>query len=80
MIDSGTTLTYLPEEVYKTMLAAVFDKYQDMYSPNYQDPLCFKFSGSVDDEFPIITFHFEGDLTLNVYPDYLLQNGVVDAT
>jgi hypothetical protein len=32
---------------------------------------------SIDDGFPVITFSFEGDLTLNVYPDdYLFQNGV----
>jgi len=76
IIDSGTTLAYLPEEVHKTLMAAVFNKYQDMTFHNYQDFLCFQFSGSVDDGFPIITFSFEGDLTLNVYPhDYLFQNG-----
>ncbi|KAL6634338.1 hypothetical protein ACP70R_027009 [Stipagrostis hirtigluma subsp. patula] len=76
VIDSGTTLTYLPEAVYKTMMSAVFEKHQDLSLRNYQDFLCFKFSGSVDDGFPIITFNFEGDLTLNVYPhDYLFQNG-----
>jgi len=38
--------------------------------------VCFQFSGSIDDGFPVITFSFEGDLTLNVYPDdYLFQNG-----
>jgi hypothetical protein len=32
---------------------------------------------SIDDGFPVVTFSFEGDLTLNVYPhDYLFQNGV----
>ncbi|KAK8462160.1 hypothetical protein SEVIR_1G160600v4 [Setaria viridis] len=76
IIDSGTTLAYLPEAVYKTLMSAVFDKYQDMTIRTYQDFLCFKFSGSVDDGFPIITFSFEEDLTLNVYPhDYLFQNG-----
>ncbi|KAL6841984.1 hypothetical protein ACP4OV_028184 [Aristida adscensionis] len=76
IIDSGTTLTYLPEAVYKTMMSAVFEKHQDMPLRNYQDFLCFQFSGSVDDGFPIITFNFEDDLTLNVYPhDYLFENG-----
>ncbi|WVZ75419.1 hypothetical protein U9M48_023470 [Paspalum notatum var. saurae] len=76
IIDSGTTLAYLPEAVYKTLLSAVFNKYQDMAFHNYQDFLCFQFSGSVDDGFPVITFSFEGDLTLNVYPhDYLFRNG-----
>ncbi|AQK70886.1 Eukaryotic aspartyl protease family protein [Zea mays] len=75
IIDSGTTLAYLPREVYRTLLAAVFDKYQDLPLHNYQDFVCFQFSGSIDDGFPVITFSFEGDLTLNVYPDdYLFQN------
>ncbi|NP_001149953.1 Aspartic proteinase-like protein 2 precursor [Zea mays] len=75
IIDSGTTLAYLPREVYRTLLAAVFDKYQDLPLHNYQDFVCFQFSGSIDDGFPVITFSFKGDLTLNVYPDdYLFQN------
>lgn len=33
---------------------------------------------SVDDKFPKITFHFENDLTLDVYPyDYLLEYEVM---
>ncbi|KAL5665386.1 hypothetical protein ACJX0J_025494, partial [Zea mays] len=75
IIDSGTTLAYLPREVYRTLLAAVFAKHQDLALHNYQDLVCFQFSGSVDDGFPVITFSFEGGLTMNVYPDdYLFQN------
>ncbi|PWZ23912.1 Aspartic proteinase-like protein 2 [Zea mays] len=75
IIDSGTTLAYLPREVYRTLLAAVFAKHQDLALRNYQDLVCFQFSGSVDDGFPVITFSFEGGLTMNVYPDdYLFQN------
>jgi hypothetical protein len=34
---------------------------------------------SVDNGFPVVTFHFEGDLSLNVQPhDYLFQNGVIN--
>ncbi|PWZ25835.1 Aspartic proteinase-like protein 2 [Zea mays] len=76
IIDSGTTLAYLPREVYRTLLTAVFDKHPDLAVRNYEDFICFQFSGSLDEEFPVITFSFEGDLTLNVYPhDYLFQNG-----
>jgi hypothetical protein len=33
----------------------------------------------VDDGFPVVTFHFEGDLSLDVHPhDYLFQNGVIN--
>uniref|UniRef100_A0ACD5YPK1 Uncharacterized protein n=1 Tax=Avena sativa TaxID=4498 RepID=A0ACD5YPK1_AVESA len=76
IIDSGTTLAYLPEVVYKAILSEVFAQYVDISLKNVQDFLCFKYSGSVDDGFPIVTFHFEGDLALNVHPhDYLFQNG-----
>ncbi|KAM0916059.1 hypothetical protein ACQ4PT_010413 [Festuca glaucescens] len=76
IIDSGTTLTYLPELVYKDIMAKIFEKHQDMTFRGIQDFLCFQYHGSVDDGFPKITFHFEGDLGLHVYPhDYFFQNG-----
>ncbi|KQJ99261.1 aspartic proteinase-like protein 2 isoform X1 [Brachypodium distachyon] len=76
IIDSGTTLTYLPELVYKDVLAAVFAKHPDTTFHSVQDFLCIQYFQSVDDGFPKITFHFEDDLGLNVYPhDYFFQNG-----
>uniref|UniRef100_A0A0E0KP40 Peptidase A1 domain-containing protein n=1 Tax=Oryza punctata TaxID=4537 RepID=A0A0E0KP40_ORYPU len=76
IIDSGTTLTYLPEIVYKEIMLAVFAKHQDITFHNVQEFLCFQYVGSVDDDFPKITFHFENDLPLNVYPhDYFFENG-----
>lgn len=74
IIDSGTTLAYLPEAVHKDLMAAVFNKYPDLNFHTNQDFLCFKFSGNVDDAFPVVTFNFEDDLTLNVYPrEYLFK-------
>ncbi|KAG8070676.1 hypothetical protein GUJ93_ZPchr0006g45138 [Zizania palustris] len=79
IIDSGTTLAYFPEEVYNAIKSAVFDKHQDISFRHSQDFLCFQYSGSVDDGFPVITFHFEGGLSLSVSPhDYLFQNGVTN--
>uniref|UniRef100_A0ACD5UWX2 Uncharacterized protein n=1 Tax=Avena sativa TaxID=4498 RepID=A0ACD5UWX2_AVESA len=76
IIDSGTTLTYLPELVYKDVMAKIFEKHQDITFRTIQDFLCFNYHESVDDGFPKIVFHFEGDLGLNVYPhDYFFQNG-----
>ncbi|XP_062225359.1 aspartic proteinase 36-like isoform X2 [Phragmites australis] len=76
IIDSGTTLTYLPELVFKDIMLVVFNKHQDITFHNVQDFLCFQYSGSVDDAFPTITFHFEDDLPLHVYPhEYFFQNG-----
>ncbi|CAD6264909.1 unnamed protein product [Miscanthus lutarioriparius] len=76
IIDSGTTLTYLPELVFKKVMLAVFNKHQDIAFHDVQDFLCFQYSGSVDDGFPTITFHFEDDLVLHVYPhEYFFPNG-----
>ncbi|PUZ46604.1 hypothetical protein GQ55_7G094000 [Panicum hallii var. hallii] len=76
IIDSGTTLTYLPELVFKEVMLAVFKKHQDITFRNVQEFLCFQYSGSVDDGFPTITFHFEDDLALHVYPhEYFFANG-----
>jgi len=78
IIDSGTTLTYLPELVFKEVMLAVFKKHQDITFHNVQEFLCFQYSGSVDDGFPTITFHFEDDLALHVYPhEYFFANGVM---
>uniref|UniRef100_A0A0E0KP38 Peptidase A1 domain-containing protein n=1 Tax=Oryza punctata TaxID=4537 RepID=A0A0E0KP38_ORYPU len=65
-IDSGTTLAYLP--------GIVFAKHPDITLGAMYNFECFHFLDSVDDRFPKITFHFENDLTLDVYPyDYLLE-------
>ncbi|CAN6230231.1 unnamed protein product [Urochloa humidicola] len=77
IIDSGTTLTYLPELVFKEVMFEVFKKHQDIKFHNIQDFMCFQYSASVDDGFPTITFHFEDDLALHVYPhEYFFPNGV----
>ncbi|KAI3893761.1 hypothetical protein MKX03_027705 [Papaver bracteatum] len=74
IIDSGTTLAYLP--------GAILDPLRQMIltsQPNLSIYLAgnlyeyFNFVRSVDDSFPIITFLFENELALNVYPhDYLI--------
>nr|CAB3445499.1 unnamed protein product [Digitaria exilis] len=54
----------------------VFNKHQDIKFHNVQDFLCFQYSGSVDDAFPTITFHFADNLALHVYPhEYFFPNG-----
>ncbi|KAK3145081.1 hypothetical protein QOZ80_4AG0322760 [Eleusine coracana subsp. coracana] len=76
IIDSGTTLTYLPEVVFKSVMLAVFKKHEDITLHNVQDFWCFEYDKSVDDAFPTITFHFEDDLPLHVYPhEYFFENG-----
>uniref|UniRef100_A0A0E0P7C2 Peptidase A1 domain-containing protein n=1 Tax=Oryza rufipogon TaxID=4529 RepID=A0A0E0P7C2_ORYRU len=73
-IDSGTTLAYLPEIVYKELMLAVFAKHPDITLHDTDNLECFNFLDSVDDRFPKISLQFENDLALDVYPhDYLLE-------
>ncbi|AQK57816.1 Eukaryotic aspartyl protease family protein [Zea mays] len=46
IIDSGTTLTYLPELVFKEVMLAVFNKHQDITFHDVQGFLCFQYPGS----------------------------------
>ncbi|AQK57827.1 Eukaryotic aspartyl protease family protein [Zea mays] len=45
IIDSGTTLTYLPELVFKEVMLAVFNKHQDITFHDVQGFLCFQYPG-----------------------------------
>ncbi|KAM0935782.1 putative nepenthesin [Dioscorea sansibarensis] len=75
IIDSGTTLAYLPETAYKLLMPAIFSYQPDLSFHTVQDFLCFRFFGNVDDGFPDVIFHFENSLLLTVYPrDYLFEN------
>ncbi|KAL0925492.1 hypothetical protein M5K25_003829 [Dendrobium thyrsiflorum] len=56
IIDSGTTLAYLPEEAFKPLMNAIFSYQPDLSFQTIQDFLCFQFSGSIDAAFPKITF------------------------
>ncbi|KAJ6850135.1 aspartic proteinase-like protein 2 [Iris pallida] len=74
IIDSGTTLAYIPDEAYSPMMDAIFGNRKDLGFRNEGDFTCFIYSGSVDDAFPIVTLHFEKSLTLSVKPsDYFFQ-------
>ncbi|XP_038985917.1 aspartic proteinase 39-like isoform X2 [Phoenix dactylifera] len=75
IIDCGTTLAYLPDAVFKQLLNAIFKFHQGLTIHNNGVFVCFRYSGSVDVEFPKVTFHFEKSLTLTVYPhEYLFQD------
>lgn len=75
IIDSGTTLAYLPNEVYKQLMNAIMAKQPGLKLHTVEDQFsCFQFAESVDDKFPVVKFHFAGSLSLTVYPhDYLFQ-------
>lgn len=76
IIDSGTTLVYLPDQAFKPVMNAIFSYQPELLFKIIEDFLCFKFYVRVDDGFPIVTFHFEDSLELSVYPhDYFFTIG-----
>ncbi|KAI3861140.1 hypothetical protein MKW92_014231 [Papaver armeniacum] len=80
IIDSGTSLSYLPNVVYEPMVSAILSHQSDLKLQTIDNQFsCFDYNGSVDDGFPLVKFHFEDSLTLKVYPhDYLfLYNEVM---
>lgn len=74
IIDSGTTLAYLPEPAYNQLMDAILSSQPSLRVARTGQFSCFRYSESVDDGFPSVTFHFENALLLSVYPhDYLFQ-------
>nr|DAD37169.1 TPA_asm: hypothetical protein HUJ06_007810 [Nelumbo nucifera] len=75
IIDSGTTLAYLPELVYNPLITQITSQQPGLTFHMVDDQFsCFHYIESVDDGFPVVTFHFENSLSLVVYPhDYLFQ-------
>ncbi|XP_022722403.1 aspartic proteinase-like protein 2 isoform X2 [Durio zibethinus] len=79
IIDSGTTLAYLPEMVYEPFVSKIFSQHPYLKLQTVQDDYtCFQYSESLDEGFPNVTFHFENSVILKVYPhEYLFPfNGL----
>ncbi|KAJ0810015.1 putative nepenthesin [Helianthus annuus] len=77
VIDSGTSLVYLPDVIYKPLVNKILAVQSGMRSHvllyNFT---CIGGSISVDDELPAVTFHFENSLSLKVDPhDYMFAYG-----
>ncbi|XP_039040653.1 aspartic proteinase 39-like [Hibiscus syriacus] len=74
IIDSGTTLSYLPTKIHTQVVEKITSgKSLEMEKVSNQFS-CFKYEKNVDDEFPVIKFHFKGSFVLTVYPhDYLFK-------
>ncbi|XP_019439879.1 PREDICTED: aspartic proteinase-like protein 2 [Lupinus angustifolius] len=75
IIDSGTTLAYLPSMVYDQILTKVLAQQPGLklYIVDQQFS-CFHYTGNVDTGFPVVKFHFEDSLSLKVFPhDYLFE-------
>ncbi|KAI3459130.1 hypothetical protein Pfo_015793 [Paulownia fortunei] len=75
IIDSGTTLAYLPSEVYQQLVDKMMSQQPNLETHIVERQFrCFWYSGNIDDGFPVVNFHFEDSLLLPVYPhDYLFE-------
>ncbi|KAM7280709.1 hypothetical protein ACFE04_007843 [Oxalis oulophora] len=73
IIDSGTTLAYLPDVVYQSVMTKILSYQPNLQLHTVEDQFsCFTYTDNIDKGFPTVKFHFEGSLTLVVYPhDYL---------
>ncbi|KAI3873226.1 hypothetical protein MKX03_024985 [Papaver bracteatum] len=74
IIDSGTTLTYLPGEIFDPLRRMILTSQANLDIHLVDDIVeCFRFNKSIDDSFPTVTFGFENSLQWKVYPhDYLI--------
>ncbi|XVE62161.1 hypothetical protein DITRI_Ditri06bG0096200 [Diplodiscus trichospermus] len=75
IVDSGTTLAYLPSSIYEPLMTKVLSPQPALKLHTVEDQFtCFQFDENVDDGFPVVKFHFEDSLVLAVYPhEYLFQ-------
>ncbi|KAF3621486.1 putative protein phosphatase 2C 33-like [Capsicum annuum] len=75
IIDSGTTLAYLPHVVYNTLMNKLIERQPQLEIRLVEKSFrCFDYTGKIDDGFPVVTFKFADSVSLTVYPhDYLFQ-------
>lgn len=75
IIDSGTTLTYLPDDMFERLMNVLISKQPDLDFNTVEEQFkCFQYSGDVDDGFPPVKFHFDDSLTMTIYPhEYLFS-------
>lgn len=76
VLDSGSTLAYLEQDLYKPLVSKILAAKPGLKLHTVQEQYtCFNFSGNVDDTFPAVTFRFEDSLSLTVYPhEYLFED------
>ncbi|XP_010549874.1 PREDICTED: aspartic proteinase-like protein 2 isoform X2 [Tarenaya hassleriana] len=74
IIDSGTTLAYLPDTVYEPLLNEILVAKPGISLHSVQDTfMCFHYTAEPD-SFPPVTFEFENSLSLTVHPrEYLFE-------
>ncbi|CAH9067183.1 unnamed protein product [Cuscuta epithymum] len=75
IIDSGTTLAYLPDKIYNSITAKIFKKQSSLKKYTVDEQFsCFDYSEDIDKGFPVVSFVFQNSLRLEVYPhEYLFE-------
>ncbi|CAF2057610.1 hypothetical protein Bca4012_099152 [Brassica carinata] len=74
IIDSGTTLAYLPENLYTSLLQKITARQPVKLHTVQETFACFSFTLNTDKAFPVVNLHFEDNLKMSVYPhDYLFS-------
>uniref|UniRef100_A0A7N0VJP7 Peptidase A1 domain-containing protein n=1 Tax=Kalanchoe fedtschenkoi TaxID=63787 RepID=A0A7N0VJP7_KALFE len=69
VIDSGTTLAYLPDDIYTPLVNQILARQPDLRLHTIDQVFtCFKYEDNVDDGFPVVTFNFDESVSLTVYP------------
>ncbi|CAH8352297.1 unnamed protein product [Eruca vesicaria subsp. sativa] len=77
IIDSGTTVTYLPESYCKKVRMAVEKVVKAERVASSEKDLCYKTNNM--DLFPVITMHFQGgaDLVMDKYNTFMTSGGEI---
>ncbi|CAJ2633400.1 aspartic proteinase 36 isoform X2 [Trifolium pratense] len=72
IIDSGTTLAYIPASIYDQIVPKILGRQKGLKLYLVEEQFtCFHYTENLDEGFPVIKFHFEG-LSLTAFPhDYL---------
>uniref|UniRef100_A0A1J3D8K8 Aspartic proteinase-like protein 2 n=2 Tax=Noccaea caerulescens TaxID=107243 RepID=A0A1J3D8K8_NOCCA len=74
IVDSGTTLAYLPQALYDSLIETITARKPVKLHIVEETFQCFSFTKDIDQAFPPVNFHFEDSLKLTVYPhDYLFS-------
>ncbi|XP_010528649.1 PREDICTED: aspartic proteinase-like protein 2 [Tarenaya hassleriana] len=75
IIDSGTTLAYLPQSLFESLMTKILARQPGLKLHIVQETFnCFRFTSNPDEGFPPVNFHFEDSLKLIVYAhDYIFS-------
>ncbi|CAK9320122.1 unnamed protein product [Citrullus colocynthis] len=74
IIDSGTTLAYLVEEVYDWIISVITSAVSQSATPTIsRGNQCYRVSTSIAEIFPVVSFNFEGTASMVVTPEEYLQ-------